>query len=103
VMKAAMLGVRDDIFVCGHKHVCGYGVNKSPDDGRISHCLQIGSYKVYDRFAREKGFKDQHISPCAVTVIQPEGRLINRVQMFWDAQEGAETLSMYRDRWRRMG
>jgi len=98
VMKAAMLGVRDDIFVCGHKHVCGYGVNKSPDDGRISHCIQLASYKIYDRFAREKGFKDQHISPCGVTVIDPSAELINRVQFFWDAKAGAEYLSYLRGR-----
>lgn len=98
VMKAAMLGIRDDVFVCGHKHLCGYGVNKSPDDGRISHCIQIGSYKVYDRYAREKGFKDQHISPCAVTVIDPEAPLINRVQVFWDARAGADYLTYLRQR-----
>jgi hypothetical protein len=98
VMKASMLGVRDDIFVCGHKHVCGYGVNKSPDDGRICHCLQIGSYKIYDRYAREKGFRDQHISPCAVTVIDPSAPLINRVQMFWDAKAGADYLTFLRSR-----
>ncbi len=98
VMKAAMLGIRDDVFVCGHKHLCGYGVNKSPDDGRISHCLQISSYKVYDRYAREKGFKDQHISPCAVTVIDPEAPLINRVQVFWDARAGADYLTYLRQR-----
>ena len=98
VMKASMLGVRDDIFVCGHKHVCGYGVNKSPDDGRICHCLQIGSYKIYDRYAREKGFRDQHISPCAVTVIDPCAPLINRIQMFWDAKAGADYLTFLRSR-----
>lgn len=98
VMKASMLGIRDDIFVCGHKHVCGYGVTKSPDDGRISHCIQLASYKIYDRFAREKGFKDQHISPCVVTVIDPMAPLINRVQVFWDATAGAEYLSYLRSR-----
>jgi len=96
VMKAAMLGIRDDIFVCGHKHMSGYGVVKSPDDDRICHCLQISSYKVYDRFAREKGFRDQHISPCAVTVIDPNADTNNRVQMFWDSVRGAEYLTFLR-------
>lgn|GEM_PF-3648697 len=98
VMKASMLGIRDDIFICGHKHTCGYGVVKSPDDGRISHCLQIGSYKIYDRFARDKGFRDQHISPCVVTVIDPSADLINRIQVFWDAEAGAEYLTFLRSR-----
>jgi hypothetical protein len=98
VMKAAMLGVRDDIFVCGHKHHSGYGVLKSPDDGRICHCMQISTYKIYDRFAREKGFRDQHISPCIVTVIDPDAPLINRVQVFWDPVAGAEYLTYLRGR-----
>ena len=98
VMKASMLGVRDDIFICGHKHQCGYGVNKSPDDGRICHCLQISSYKIYDRYAREKGFRDQHISPCAVTVVDPHAPIINRVQVFWDAKAGADYLTYLRAR-----
>lgn len=98
VMKASMLGIRDDIFICGHKHVCGYGVVKSPDDGRICHCLQIGSYKIYDRYARDKGFRDQDISPCVVTVIDPDADLINRVQVFWDADAGAEYLTFLRSR-----
>ncbi len=98
VMKASMLGIRDDVFICGHKHTCGYGVVKSPDDGRISHCLQIGSYKIYDRFARDKGFRDQHISPCVVTVIDPGADLINRIQVFWDAEAGAEYLTFLRSR-----
>lgn len=98
VMKASMLGIRDDIFICGHKHVNGYGITKSPDDGRICHCIQLSSYKLYDRFAREKGFRDMHISPCAVTVIDPKAPLINRIQMFWDAQAGADYLTYLRSR-----
>lgn len=35
VSKAAQLGVRDDILICGHKHMSGYGVVKSPDDGQV--------------------------------------------------------------------
>jgi hypothetical protein len=98
VMKASLLGIRDDIFICGHKHINGYGVTKSPDDGRICHCIQLSSYKVYDRYAREKGFRDMHISPCAVTVVDPHAPLINRVQMFWDADAGAAYLSFLRSR-----
>jgi hypothetical protein len=72
VGKALLHGVRDHIAICGHKHTSGYTVLKDPDTGIVGHGIQVGSYKVYDRYAKEHGFRDQHISPCAVTVICPE-------------------------------
>lgn len=98
VSKAAQLGVRDDILICGHKHMSGYGVVKSPDDGRVCHCLQVASYKVFDRYAREKGFRDQHLSPCVVTVIDPDATGPNRITVFWDSVKGAEYLTFLRNR-----
>src|SRR6185369_2694849 len=72
VMKAVQLGVRDELSTCGHKHVSGYSVLKDPTAGVISHCLQVGSYKVYDRFAKDKGFRDQSLGPAALTTIRPD-------------------------------
>jgi hypothetical protein len=95
-MKAALLGVRDHILVNGHKHVSGYGVVKDPHSGIVSHCLQVASYKLFDRYAREKGFRDQHISPCAVTVIDPEATEASKVQVFWEPEPAAEYLTWLR-------
>lgn len=83
-MKAAQLGVRDDILICGHKHKSGYSPIKDPDSGKVCHCIQVASYKRYDRYAREKGFRDQSISPCAVTVIDPDATdPADLIQHFW--------------------
>jgi len=96
-MKAGQFGVRDDILICGHKHKSGYGVLKDPDSGRVCHCIQVASYKVYDRYAREKGFRDQHISPCCVTIIDPQSMTPEGfIQVFWDARKGAEYLKFLR-------
>jgi hypothetical protein len=98
-MKAAQLGLRDDIMICGHKHTSGYSPLKDPETGKILHCIQVASYKRYDRYAREKGFRDQSLSPCAMTVIDPDAtNPANLIQVFWDAERGAEYLTWLRSR-----
>jgi hypothetical protein len=97
-MKAILFGERDHISICGHKHVSGYGVLKDPNTGTICHAIQVASYKVFDRYAKERGFRDQHISPCAVTVINPEADEAGLVHVFWDAEEAAEYLTWLRSR-----
>jgi hypothetical protein len=96
--KALHFGVRDHIAICGHKHVSGYGVLKDPDSGIAMHAIQIASYKVYDRYARERGFRDQHLSPCALTVIDPAlpNDHPDLIKVFWDAEQGANYLTYLR-------
>ena len=97
-MKAAWLGFRDHINTCGHKHISGYGLVKDPDTGVLCHCIQIGSYKLFDRYAKEKGLREQHISPCAVTIIDPDANETGLVSVFHDPAEGAEFLNYKRAR-----
>lgn len=72
VARAAQMGHADHVLTCGHTHVSGYQVIKQPVDGLISHCLQVASYKIFDRYAEEKALKDQAIFNCPVTIIQPQ-------------------------------
>jgi hypothetical protein len=104
-MKAVHFGVRDHIAVCGHKHISGYGVIKDPTSGRTCHALQVASYKVYDRYARERGFRDQSISACAVTIVNTTLEETNGdfVKVFWDAEEGAAYLTDLRSREKKDG
>lgn len=95
-MRAAQQGVKDHILVNGHKHVTGYGIIKDGNSGLISHCIQVGSYKIYDRYAKEKGFRDQTVSPCAVTVIDPSADDVGLVQVFWDPELAADFLTWLR-------
>jgi len=99
VMKAIQMGSRDHISVAGHKHISGYGVIKDSISGRICHALQVGSYKMMDRYAQEKGFRDQMISPCAVTVIDPELEDTNpdMIKVFWTPEEGRDYLEYKRN------
>lgn len=98
-MKAAQMGVRDDILVCGHKHVSGYQPLKIPNEDRISHCIQVASYKVFDRYAKERGFRDQHISPSVLTIIDPSAKTAaGFVNVFHEIEEGVEYLTWKRQR-----
>jgi hypothetical protein len=97
--KNAMLGVRDDIHIAGHKHISGYNVVKDPSDGKLCHCIQVGTYKRYDRYAEERGFRDQMISSSVTTVINPRATdPRDLIQVFWSAQTASEFL-----RWLRKG
>jgi hypothetical protein len=98
VMKAATMGVRDHLLVSGHKHVSGYGVLRDPDTGRACHAVQIASYKLLDRYAQEKGFRDQSLSPCAFIVIDPRhpDNHPDLVKVFWDPEIGVEYLHWLR-------
>jgi hypothetical protein len=98
--KAAQLGWRDHVLVCGHTHVSGYQVLRDPASGLISHALRVGSYKTYDRYAEEKGLPNQTFMVAPVTIIRPQfadddNRLITVV---FDAESGADYLTWLRKR-----
>jgi hypothetical protein len=99
-MKAAKMGWRDHILTCGHTHVSGFGYEKDPATGLISNCIRVASYKTYDRYADEKGFPNQTIFVCPVTILQPQyadddPRLIT---FFPDPEQGADFLTFLRRR-----
>jgi hypothetical protein len=100
VSKAVQLGHRDHLVTAGHIHVSGYQVHRDPSTRRISHAIQIASYKTYDRYAEAEGFPDQNIFVCPVTIIDPaypdtDPRFITTV---FDPEEGASYLTWKRKR-----
>lgn len=97
-MKAAMMGVRDHIMVAGHRHESAHGVVKDPTTGIVCHALKVASYKVYDRYARERGFRDQALGPAAFTILQPHlpDDHPDRVIVTWDPEVGVELLKALR-------
>ena len=91
-------GVRDHIAVCGHRHVSGHMILKDPDSGIAMHALQVASYKWIDHYAKEQGFPDQQLSPCAVTLI--DTRLPDThpdfIHVYWDPVKAAADLKALR-------
>lgn len=97
-MKSAQMGPRDHLHIAGHKHISGYGVTKDPGSGRVSHSVQVGSYKLMDRYAQERGFRDQMLGPCALTLIDPAMHESHpdAIKVYWDPFEGADVLTFKR-------
>ena len=100
VAKAARIGWRDHILTCGHTHVSGYQVLKDPSNGLVSHALRVASYKVFDRYAIEKGLPDQNIFACPVTVIDPQfsDNDVRLITTIFDPEEAAEYLTWKRSK-----
>jgi hypothetical protein len=97
-MKAAQMGYRDHVMISGHKHTSGYGIIKDPNGGKICHAIQVASYKLYDTYAKEKGFRDQTVSPACMTIIDPslQESHPDMVKIFWCPKEGSEFLKWKR-------
>ena len=99
-MKAAIMGTRDHIYVAGHKHESAYSPIKDAITGITMHALKVSSYKVFDRYAKERGFRDNTLSPCAVTTINPNlpETHPDMIKVFWDPVEGADYLTYLRNK-----
>lgn len=98
--RAAQMGFRDDLLIAGHKHVSGYNILKCPASGVVTHCVQVASYKIHDKYANEKGLPDQNISPSVVTVLDPRATdPAGRVMVFHDVNQGAEFLTYLREKY----
>jgi hypothetical protein len=99
-LKAATMGWRDHLLICGHLHISGYAILKDPSAGLVSHAIRVSSYKTHDRYAHEKGLPNQDIFCNAVTIINPkyaddDPRLIHTC---FDVEEGADYLTWLRNR-----
>ena len=92
-LKAAQFDAcHDDIYSCGHTHSGGYMLFVHPN-GKMSHLIRLSSYKIYDNFKDERGFRD-HSLPSAVFVVNPNSE--KQVTFFHSAQEGADYLTFLR-------
>jgi hypothetical protein len=99
-MKAALMGTRDHLYVAGHKHESAYSVLKDAISGITMHACKVASYKIYDRYAKERGFRDNCLSPCALTTINPAlpPDHPDLVKVWWEPEEGADYLTFLRRR-----
>lgn len=95
--KAAQMGWRDHILICGHRHIAGYGPVVDPATGLISHAIRVGTYKRYDAFAKTKGFPDGNFAPAMTCIVDPEAtRETQLVTTHFDVEEAAEFLTYKR-------
>ena len=100
IAKAAQMGRAYDVLCAGHFHKSGYQMIKHPMSGRVSHCVQIASYKIHDPYARSLDFADKTMFECPVMVIDPsEPDERYRVTFHPNPVEGARVLTWKRGEW----
>lgn len=95
-MREAQIGNKDDIIIAGHEHISGYAQIKDPVSGRISHCIQVGTYKRYDSYSKQKGYKNLNIAPSALTIIDSSASNTNKIHLYWDVEAGVDYLTYLR-------
>lgn len=95
-LRAANLTHHDHIIVSGHKHTGGYQMIKVPASGLVSHCIQLGSYKIHDSYADELGLPPRMISPSTTAIIDPAGNDISAVRIEHDIEAAADYLTWLR-------
>ena len=98
--KAIQLGSRDHVALAGHTHVSGYNIVRDPERGRICHAIRVASYKVFDRYARERGFREQSWGPACLLTFDPAlpDTHPDAIKPWWCPEEGAAFLAWKRKR-----
>ena len=102
VGRSIQMGNVDHITIAGHRHTTGQTIIKAPN-GRICHGVQIASYKVYDEYAVQGGFRDNNISPACLFVVdhQYDETRPAMITVHHDVEEGSEYLKFLRQKWKR--
>jgi hypothetical protein len=98
--KAFMMGWKDHLLTCGHKHNSGHAILKEPMSGLIAHAIRLAGYKRVDEYADKLGLPDGNVSGGNVVVIDPryddnDPRLLT---WFPSTEVGAEFLSWVRSK-----
>jgi hypothetical protein len=95
--KAAYQGAEDHILISGHRHNSGYMTYYNPHTGILSHCCQVGSYKMIDDYAAERGFLRNNLTPSVLTILDPFAEHeAERVLVFQSVELGARVLTAMR-------
>lgn len=98
IVKHAIFHARDHLLCAGHRHISGYMPIKDANEGIVMHCLQVGSYKKYDDYAKQLNLPNKMMSPCAVAVINTNITEFDGdfIKIFWNVKEGADYLTYLR-------
>lgn len=97
-LRAAQLTHHDHVLVSGHKHTGGYQLLRVPSTGLLTHCLQLGSYKIHDSYADQLGLPSRLISPSATVIVDPSANELGLVRVEHDTEAAADWLTWRRSR-----
>jgi len=100
LVRETLFGFRDHILACGHRHHSGYIPVWHNDPRRLCHGFRVGTYKDFDHYAREKGFKEANWARSMAAVIDPAYAEdpVRFIKPFFNLEEAAEYLTWKRGR-----
>jgi hypothetical protein len=98
IKRAARMGVRDNILLGGHTHISGESREIDPITGKISHCFQVGAFKLEDEYADALGLLDGQLSPAVALIVDPRRADTDpqMVQHFYDPEAASDYLGFLR-------
>jgi len=100
LVRETLFGFRDHILACGHRHHSGYIPVWHNDPRRLCHGFRVGTYKDFDHYAREKGFKEANWARSMAAVIDPAyaDDPVRFIKPFFNLEEASEYLTWKRGR-----
>lgn len=102
LVRETLFDYRDHILACGHRHSSGYmPIWHNDPEPRLCHGFRLGTYKDFDKFAREKGFKESNWARAMVAVVDPAYAHdpVRFIKPCYSVEEGADYLTWRRQKW----
>jgi hypothetical protein len=101
LVRQTLFDHRDHILACGHRHTSGYIPIWHNDPARLCHGFRVGTYKDFDHYAKEKGFKESNWARSMAAVIDPDyaDDPVRYIKPFFSLEEAAEYLTWRRGKW----
>ena len=101
MVRQTLFDHRDHILACGHRHTSGYIPIWHNDPARLCHGFRVGTYKDFDHYAKEKGFKESNWARSMAAVIDPDyaDDPVRYIKPFFSLEEAAEYLTWRRAKW----
>ena len=100
--REALMGFRDDLIICGHKHTGACETFVTPD-GNVCQIVRVAGYKVVDSYAKQLGLKKHPIFPGALVIIDPSepNTSPNRIFTAPSVETGVIILDALRERFKK--
>jgi hypothetical protein len=101
LVRETLFGYRDHIMACGDRHHSGYIPYWHNDPRRLCQGIRVGTYKDFDRYAAEKGFRWSNWARSMVAIIDPRyaDNPVEFVTVRFSVEAGKRELDARRAEW----
>lgn len=103
MVRQTLFDYRDHILMCGHLHTAGYIPIWHNDPRQLCHGMRLGTYKDFDKYADDGGFKEANWARSMLAIVNPDQAHdpVRYIKVFFDLEEGADVLAWMRNRFKR--